>query len=56
MQLKQFLPQQFGLLFAPFMGGVLVDEGGYTWLGAAEVMLTIAMALIILIAMPKEIK
>ena len=45
-----------GVTIAPFVGGMLVDAGGYAWLGMAEVTLTLLIALIVLIGMPKEIK
>jgi predicted MFS family arabinose efflux permease len=45
-----------GVTIAPFIGGSLVDAGGYTWLGAAEIILTILIAIVVLAGIPRHIK
>ena len=45
-----------GVTIAPLIGGMLVDAGGYSWLGIAEIILTLLIALIVLIGTPKKIK
>jgi predicted MFS family arabinose efflux permease len=45
-----------GVTIAPFIGGFLVDAGGYTWLGAAEIILTILIAIVVLAGIPRHIK
>jgi predicted MFS family arabinose efflux permease len=45
-----------GVTIAPFIGGSLVDAGGYTWLGAAEIILTILIAIVVLAGIPRHIE
>jgi predicted MFS family arabinose efflux permease len=45
-----------GVTIAPFIGGSLVDAGGYTWLGAAEIILTILIAIVVLVGIPRHMK
>jgi predicted MFS family arabinose efflux permease len=45
-----------GITIAPFIGGSLVDAGGYTWLGAAEIILTVLIAIAVLAGIPKRIE
>ena len=45
-----------GVTIAPFIGGFLVDAGGYTWLGAAEILLTILIAIVVLAGIPRHIE
>jgi predicted MFS family arabinose efflux permease len=44
-----------GITIAPFIGGSLVDAGGYSWLGAAEITLTVVIGIVVLIGIPKYI-
>ena len=45
-----------GITIAPFIGGSLVDAGGYTWLGAAEIILTVLIAIVVLVGIPRHIE
>ena len=45
-----------GITIAPFIGGSLVDAGGYTWLGSAEIALTVLIAIVVLFGIPRHIK
>lgn len=45
-----------GVTIAPFIGGSLVDAGGYTWLGAAVIILTILIAIVVLAGIPRHMK
>ncbi len=45
-----------GVTIAPFVGGYLVDHGGYSWLGAAEIALTVLIAIAVLAGIPRYIK
>ena len=45
----------FGVTIAPFFGGMLVDQGGYIWLGAAEIVLTLLIAAAVLLGIPKHL-
>ena len=40
-----------GVTIAPFFGGYLVDQGGYTWLGAAELVLTAVVVVLIVLTL-----
>lgn len=45
-----------GITIAPFIGGSLVDAGGYAWLGAAEIFLTVLIAIVVLVGIPRHIQ
>ena len=45
-----------GVTIAPFIGGSLVDAGGYTWLGAAEIIFTRLIAIVVLAGIPRHIE
>ena len=40
-----------GVTIAPFFGGYLVDQGGYSWLGAAELVLTAVVVVLIVLTL-----
>lgn len=44
-----------GVTIAPFIGGSIVDWGGYTWLGNAEITLTILISIAVLMGIPRRL-
>ncbi len=44
-----------GVTIAPFIGGSIVDWGGYTWLGNAEIFLTVLIGIAVLMGIPRHL-
>ena len=44
-----------GVTIAPFIGGSIVDRGGYTWLGNAEIFLTVLIGIAVLMGIPRHL-